>query len=145
MKPLGNDLAIDRVVYSVGSIARFRHDWIERGLFQSQVHFVNDLPQRRTGLPSHAGDELGKVPPRLPQMPAYHLVLFIQKLGAELVQDDELFNAALVSFGSFGIIHGVLIETEELFLMETYMRRMPYDDTLKKLMETLNFSTATLP
>ena len=29
---------------------------------------------RRTGLPSHAGDELGKVPPRLPQMPAYHLV-----------------------------------------------------------------------
>ena len=29
---------------------------------------------RRTGLPCHAGDELGKVPPRLPQMPAYHLV-----------------------------------------------------------------------
>jgi AMP nucleosidase len=29
---------------------------------------------RRTGLSSLAGDELGKVPPRLPQMPAYHLL-----------------------------------------------------------------------
>ena len=29
---------------------------------------------RRTGLPAQAGDELGTQPPRLPQMPAYHLV-----------------------------------------------------------------------
>jgi AMP nucleosidase len=29
---------------------------------------------RRVDLPSQAGDELGKPPPRLPQMPAYHLV-----------------------------------------------------------------------
>ena len=29
---------------------------------------------RRAGLPSQTGDELGKAPPRLPQMPAYHLV-----------------------------------------------------------------------
>jgi AMP nucleosidase len=29
---------------------------------------------RRVGLPAQPGDELGKVPPRLPQMPAYHLV-----------------------------------------------------------------------
>ncbi len=29
---------------------------------------------RRTGLPARAGDELGVQPPRLPQMPAYHLV-----------------------------------------------------------------------
>ena len=28
---------------------------------------------RRSGLPTEAGDELGAVPPRLPQMPAYHL------------------------------------------------------------------------
>ena len=71
--------------------------------------------------------------------------IFIKKLNTELVQDDKLFNAALVSFGSFGIIHGVLVETDDLFLLETYMRRMPYDNTLKKLMETLDFSTATLP
>ena len=29
---------------------------------------------RRVGMPALAGDELGKAPPRLPQMPAYHLV-----------------------------------------------------------------------
>ena len=29
---------------------------------------------RRTGMPARPGDELGAAPPRLPQMPAYHLV-----------------------------------------------------------------------
>ncbi|MEP7108649.1 MAG: hypothetical protein ABI760_11720 [Ferruginibacter sp.] len=70
---------------------------------------------------------------------------FIQKLETELVQDDDLFNAALVSFGSFGIIHGVLVETEDLFLLECYLIRMPYDASLKKMMETLDFSDANLP
>lgn len=70
---------------------------------------------------------------------------FAEKLQAELVQDDDLFNAALVSFGNFGIIHAVLVETEDIFLLETYMQRMPYDATLKNLMETLDFSNAQLP
>jgi hypothetical protein len=70
---------------------------------------------------------------------------FLNKLNTTLVQDDDLFNSALVSFGSFGFIHGVLLETEALFLLETYMRRMPLDDTLKGLMSTLDFSNATLP
>jgi FAD/FMN-containing dehydrogenase len=70
---------------------------------------------------------------------------FVDKLGAEWIQDDELFNAALVSFGNFGIIHAVLIETEDIFLLEAYMERKPYDEGLKKLMETLDFSNASLP
>ncbi len=70
---------------------------------------------------------------------------FIQALQTELVQDDDLFNAALVSFGSFGIIHGVMVVTDDLFLLETYLRRMPYDDVLKQLMATLDFTNATLP
>ena len=70
---------------------------------------------------------------------------FIKKLNTELLRDDDLFNAALVSFGSFGIIHGVLVEAENIFLIETYRRRMPYDNTLKALMQTLDFSTANLP
>ena len=68
---------------------------------------------------------------------------FVKNLQAELVQSDALFNAALVSFGSFGIIHGVMIETEDIFLLEAYMSRMPYDNTLKQLMQTLDFSKAT--
>ncbi len=43
---------------------------------------------------------------------------FIQKFKTKLVADDELFNAALVSFGSFGFIHGVMIETEDIYLLE---------------------------
>ena len=70
---------------------------------------------------------------------------FIKKLGTELVQDDDLFNAAVVSMGCFGIIHGVMVETEDLFLLECYMRRMPYDNTLKKLMRTLDFTNSQLP
>jgi FAD binding domain len=70
---------------------------------------------------------------------------FIQSLNTELVQDDNLFNAALVSFGSFGIVLGVMIETEPKFLLEAYMRRIPYDDSLKAIMQTLDFSTANLP
>lgn len=71
---------------------------------------------------------------------------FMDLLQTELVQDDELFNAALVSFGSFGIIHGVLMETEPLFLLETYVQRLPYDTELQEMMETLDFSnTNKLP
>jgi hypothetical protein len=70
---------------------------------------------------------------------------FIQKLQTELVQDDDLFYAALVSMGCFGIIHGVMIESEDLFLLECYLRRMPYDESLKRLMKTLDFTNANLP
>ncbi|MBA4255940.1 MAG: AMP nucleosidase [Polaromonas sp.] len=40
------------------------------------VAFVEpgNLVTRRTGLPPQSGDELGQAPPRLPQMPAYHLL-----------------------------------------------------------------------
>lgn len=53
--------------------------------------------------------------------------VFINKIGAELLRDDDLFNAALVSFGSFGFIHGVMIETEPLFLLNVYRQRIPFE------------------
>lgn len=67
------------------------------------------------------------------------------KLQAELIEDDNLFCAALVSMGCFGIVAGVMVETEDLFLLEAYMRKMPYDDKLKRLMNTLDFSESILP
>ena len=75
---------------------------------------------------------------------------FIQNLQTQLVQDDDLFNAVLVSFGSFGIVLGAMIETEPLFLLEGYNQRMPYDDSasgtiLKGIMQTLDFTNANLP
>ena len=68
---------------------------------------------------------------------------FAARLNAECVRDDALFNAALVSFGSFGFIHGVLLETEDLYLLETYRVRHPLDTPLRRLMATLDFDEAT--
>lgn len=40
-------------------------------------------------------------------------------LGADrLINSDDMFNAALVSFGSFGVVHGYLLETEKIFKLK---------------------------
>ncbi|MBN1608457.1 MAG: hypothetical protein JW940_17630, partial [Polyangiaceae bacterium] len=51
-------------------------------------------------------------------------------LGAELVdaEDDDLFNAALVSFGAFGLIHAVFLEVEPLYLLALCNRQLDVDD-----------------
>jgi FAD/FMN-containing dehydrogenase len=67
---------------------------------------------------------------------------FVQLLEAKLIRDDDMFNAALVSFGSFGFIHGVMLEAEPLYLLECYRQRYPLDDALKHIMDTLDFSSA---
>jgi len=69
---------------------------------------------------------------------------FVSALNTRLIRDDDLFNAALVSFGSFGIIHGVMIETEPLFLYEAYKRHIPLGNDLYHLMETLDFANTPL-
>jgi FAD/FMN-containing dehydrogenase len=70
---------------------------------------------------------------------------FAARLQAEVVRDDELFGAALVSFGSFGFIHGVMIETDPIFLLRMFRRRMPLDDGLRHALNTLDFSRVQLP
>jgi FAD/FMN-containing dehydrogenase len=70
---------------------------------------------------------------------------FAAALGAELRNDDTLFNAALVSFGSFGIIHGLMIETRPRFLLNAYRSFQPFDAGLKQAISTLDFSGLTLP
>ena len=53
---------------------------------------------------------------------------FADWLGAELVSDDDLFNAAIVSFGSFGLIHGVLFEAAPLYLLERHVYQRDFSD-----------------
>ena len=66
---------------------------------------------------------------------------FIKWLGAEPIKDDDMFNAAVVSFGSFGFIHGILLETEPVFLLEQYRTgNIVYNDALKKAINHLDFS-----
>jgi hypothetical protein len=62
---------------------------------------------------------------------------FIDALGAEAKKDDDLFNAVLVSFGSFGVIHGMLLETTPLFLLEEHrFDNVVYNDTLVDAIQT---------
>jgi len=70
---------------------------------------------------------------------------FAQRIGAEFKQDDTMFNAALVSFGSFGIIHGIMIETRSLFALNAVRFRYPYDDTLKTAIRTSDPTLIPLP
>ena len=66
---------------------------------------------------------------------------FTNWLGAEVIRDDAIFNAALISFGSFGFIHGIMIETEPIYLLEEHrIKNVPYNNALKKAMNELDFS-----
>ncbi len=69
---------------------------------------------------------------------------FMNVMGTRHIPSDELFNAALVSFGSCGIVHGVLIEAEPIYLLEAKRKRFPLDAVLRKAMRTLDF-TQLLP
>jgi FAD/FMN-containing dehydrogenase len=71
--------------------------------------------------------------------------LFATKLGADLICNDTLFNSALVSFGSFGIIHGVLLETEPIYLLEAHRERLPLNSSLRQAMTSLDFTGVKLP
>jgi FAD/FMN-containing dehydrogenase len=70
---------------------------------------------------------------------------FTERLGADVIRNDDTFNAALVSFGSFGIIHGVMIETEDIYLLESSRLKIPFNDNLKQAFSTLDFSKIALP
>lgn len=43
---------------------------------------------------------------------------FVQKIGARLIQDDAIFNAAVVSFGTFGIIAALAVETVPIYQLK---------------------------
>jgi hypothetical protein len=68
---------------------------------------------------------------------ASHPVLnegFVDRLGAELIRDDDVFNAAVVSFGAFGIITAVAIETLPLYQLKfERVSLIPHADLKKKL------------
>jgi hypothetical protein len=66
-------------------------------------------------------------------------------VGALLIRDDIIFNSALVSFGSFGVIYGIVIETEALYLLDEERHRLPLDASLRHAMTTLNLAGISTP
>lgn len=67
---------------------------------------------------------------------------FANKINARVIRNDDLFNAALVSLGSFGFIHGVVIEAEDIFLLNRYVKRIPKNVALS-LSKTLDFKNSS--
>ncbi|MBB4080518.1 hypothetical protein GGR28_003152 [Lewinella aquimaris] len=65
---------------------------------------------------------------------------FHDKIGAVGIRDDALFNAILVSFGSFGIIHGVLVSVEDKYLLQQKLARIPYNQQLEDVIVHGDFS-----
>lgn len=65
---------------------------------------------------------------------------FVAALGAEPLRIDALFDAALIAFGSFGIVHGVVIESEKQYFLEAQRKRMPLDAGLWAAIDRLDFS-----
>lgn len=66
--------------------------------------------------------------------------VFAQKLRSRVIRNDGLFNAVLVGLGSFGFIHGVVIETQNLFLLKRYVKKIKKETALE-LAEKLDFKS----
>jgi hypothetical protein len=70
---------------------------------------------------------------------------FCDWLGkTKLIQDDALFNSALVGMGSFGLVHGLLIETVPLYLLGRFIKNCDFDEVNNAIC-TLNMNGLGLP
>jgi hypothetical protein len=67
---------------------------------------------------------------------------FAAQIHSRIIRDDELFNAALVALGSFGFVHGVLVETEDRFLLNRYVRKITKETALE-LAGTMDFENSS--
>ena len=65
---------------------------------------------------------------------------WIATLGADRLADDELFNAALVSIGSFGLIQAVVLETAPRYLLDCRPGTAVLDENLWAAIASLDFS-----
>jgi hypothetical protein len=60
--------------------------------------------------------------------------------GARVIANDTLFDAAVVSFGSFGVIHALIIEAEPLYELKLQSKQFSYD-IIKPVLESLDPSS----
>jgi FAD/FMN-containing dehydrogenase len=73
---------------------------------------------------------------------------FVAALGAQPIRDDDVFNAAVVSFGCFGIIAAVAIETSPIYHLKfAPVRDVGHDDLKRRLRElaSADFSNPEVP
>ncbi len=66
---------------------------------------------------------------------------FAKGIKTRIIRKDDLYNAALVSLGSFGFIHGVVLEAEDRFLLKRYVKKIDKNLALN-LAETMDFENS---
>lgn len=69
---------------------------------------------------------------------------FAAYLGATLKQDDDLFQAAVVGMGSFGLIHAVLLEAVPMYGLGRFVKQVDFG-AVEKAIYTLDVSGLSLP
>ncbi|MFL5538062.1 MAG: FAD-binding protein, partial [Longimicrobiaceae bacterium] len=69
----------------------------------------------------------------------------VAALGAVPLRDDAVFNAALVSFGCFGIILGVVIEPASSYFLHGSRAVYKLSDAHWSAIQNLDFAAAELP
>ena len=67
--------------------------------------------------------------------------VFAGRIKARVIRNDGLFDAALVGLGAFGFIHGIVIETEDRFLLKRYVKKINKDQALE-LAKTMDFANS---
>jgi FAD/FMN-containing dehydrogenase len=60
--------------------------------------------------------------------------------GVELIQDDDIFYSAVLSFGSMGIIHSLVIEVEPLFFLRETKIQTNWEDLKKEWLDGTIFT-----
>ena len=68
-------------------------------------------------------------------------VVFANRINARIIRNDDLFNAALVGLGSFGFIHGIVIEVEDRFLLNRYVKKIDKNTALQ-LAQSMDFKNS---
>jgi hypothetical protein len=69
---------------------------------------------------------------------------FLDWIRAKPKRNDDLFNSALVSFGSFGLIHAVMFKVEPVYVFERFVKQCDYSE-VEHAIDTLEVSNLGLP
>ncbi len=65
--------------------------------------------------------------------------------GVHRLNDDQVLQAALVSFGSFGIVHGYLLACDDVYKLKVYKKYLPWEQVKECVNGPANIESLGLP
>ena len=63
----------------------------------------------------------------------------LHETGVELIQDDDIFYSAVLSFGSMGIIYSLVIEVEQLYYLRETKLQTTWEELKKEMARRNHF------